>query len=103
MIAYKLLRERKDGTLGPLFINRRERIPLSSWLKAGFHPRKGYAPRAGWHCTMRPTAPHLSTKGRVWCVVEVEGFGTYKRPESQGGTWVLAQWMRVIRRLEGHR
>ena len=26
MIAYKLFRKRKDGTYGPLFINRKQRI-----------------------------------------------------------------------------
>jgi hypothetical protein len=100
MIAYKLLRQRRDGSLGPLFINCRQRIPIGKWLTAEtHHRRKGYAYRPGWHITFKPHAPHLSTKGRVWCEVEVKGCVEYKRPESQGGMWGLAKKMRVIRML----
>ncbi len=93
--AYKLLRVRKDGTLGPLFINCRQRIPVGEWLPAEAHRRKGYAFRPGWHCTTAPVAPHLSTKGRTWCKVTLKVTKSYNRPESQGGTWLLAQWMRI--------
>ena len=48
---------------------------------------------------LKPIAPHLSTKDRVWVEVEIENVELYKRPESQGGTWVLAQKMMVIREL----
>lgn len=97
MEAYKLLRQRKDGSLGPLFINARQRIPVGEWLQAESHPTKGFALRPGWHCTVKPVAPHLSTKGRVWCEVTVQKVKSYERPESQGGTWLLAEWMRVDR------
>jgi hypothetical protein len=100
MIAYKLIRVRKNGTLGPLFINCRQIIPIGVWLKAEFHPRKSFAPRKGWHCTLKPVAPHLSTRGRIWVEVEVKDTMLYNRPESQGGTWVLAQRMKVLRTLE---
>jgi hypothetical protein len=93
--AYKLLRVRKDGSLGPLFINCRQRIPVGQWLPAEAHRRKGFAFRPGWHCTPRKSAPHLSTKGRVWCRVTVAGVETYDRPARQGGTWFLAKWMRI--------
>lgn len=94
--AFKLLKLRKDGTLGPLFINARQRIPLGEWLPAEDHPTKGYAHRPGWHCTTKPEAPHLSTRGRVWCRVEVTGLVTeFTRPESQGGTWILSPWLKV--------
>lgn len=99
MKGYKLLRLRKDGTLGPLFINARQRIPVGKWLKAESHPTKGYAFRPGWHCTTKPIAPHLTTKGRVWCEVEIKGVKKYPRPESQGGTWLLANQMKVVGRL----
>lgn len=95
MIAYKLLRLRKDGTLGPLFINARQRIPVGVWLPAEPHRRRGYAFRPGWHCTLVPVAPHLSPKGRVWCRVDIEDYQCYSRPESQGGTWVLAKRMKL--------
>ena len=35
----------------------------------------------------------------MWCEVEVEDYETYERPESQGGTWILAQQMKVVRQL----
>ena len=98
--AYKLLRQRKDGSIGPLFINARRRIHLGEWMDAEDHPTKGYAHRPGWHCTFRPVAPHLSEKGRVWCRVEIQDFQVYPRPESQGGHWILAKKMRVVEILE---
>jgi hypothetical protein len=99
MIAYKLFRKLKDGSLAPLFINKKSRIPLNQWLEAEPHLTKGFAFRKGWHCTLEPKAPHLSTKDRVWAEVEIDNYEYYNRPESQGGTWVLAQKMKVIREL----
>lgn len=100
MIGYKLLKKRSNGTLGPLFINRKQRIPIGEWLKAESHPTKGYAVRPGWHITGKPEAPHLSMKNRVWCEVEFEDYYEFKRPESQGGMWYIANWMKVIRELK---
>lgn len=94
--AWKLLRQRRDGSLGPLFIGRKQIIPVGVALEAECKPTKGYAVRKGWHCTLLPIAPHLSTKGRIWKEVEVEDYEFYQRPESQGGTWVLAQKMTII-------
>lgn len=96
MKAYKLFRVRKDGSIGPLFINARLRIPMGEWLQAEEHPTKGFAYRPGWHCTFKPVAPHLSEKGRKWFEIEVEDYTTYARPESQGGSWVLAERMKVV-------
>jgi hypothetical protein len=95
VIGYKLLRKRKDGTLGPLFINRAQRIPFGVWLKAKPHRTPGYAFRPGWHATVRPVAPHLSLKGRVWCRVRLRGVTEYIRPKAQGGTWLLAKQMKI--------
>lgn len=95
MIAYKLFRERKDGTLGPLFINRKLRVPIGVELEAEDHPTKGYAHRPGWHCTHKPIAPHLSEKDRVWAEVEIEDYTEFKRPITQGGLWYLANRMKV--------
>ena len=99
--AYKLLKRRKDGSLGPLFINASLRVPIGEWLDAEDHPTKGFAHRPGWHCCWSPNAPHLTMnpKGgpeRVWCRVEVDDIQTYARPAAQGGEWVLAQRMRVV-------
>lgn len=99
MIAYKLIRKLKNGSLSPLFINKKSRIPIGVWLCAEEHQTKGFAVRKGWHCTLKPIAPHLSTKNRVWVKVQIKNTQLYNRPESQGGTWVLAQKMKVIEEL----
>jgi hypothetical protein len=96
MIAYKLIRKLKDGSLSPLFINKKSRIPIGIWLDAEEHQTKGFALRKGWHCTLEPIAPHLSKNNRVWVKVEIEDTELYNRPKSQGGVWVLAQRMKVI-------
>lgn len=43
MIGYKLFRQRKDGTLGPLFINRRQRLEVGKTYEAEEHRTKGFA------------------------------------------------------------
>lgn len=98
--AFKLLRLRADGTLGPLFINRSQVIPIGRWLAAEDHPTRGYANRPGWHCCVKAEAPHLKTElasgeQRVWCSVDLIGVEEFSRPPSQGGTWYLAKKMRV--------
>ena len=103
MIAYKLIRVRKDGTLSPLFINRSIDIEIDRWYEAENVPTNGFAVRPGWHCTALPCAPHLKkepkNETREWFEVEIEDYVAYKRPENQGGTWYLAQMMRVVRQL----
>lgn len=97
MKGYKLFRLMKDGSLAPLFINKKQRITPGQWLPAEDHPTKGFAHRPGWHCCLKPEAPHLSKKGRVWCEVEFEDFTLHDRPECQGGQWVLANRLKVTR------
>jgi hypothetical protein len=106
MMAFKLLRRRKrDGTLGPLFINKKMVIPIGEWLQAECFPTKGFAVRSGFHVLARVHAPHLMRKDgtlapdRVWAKVEIEGFEEFHRPESQGGKWYLARRMRVLETL----
>ena len=101
--GYKLFRQRKDGTLGPLFINARRRVPVGQWLEAECIPTKGFAVREGWHATLEPIAPHLKDgegSGRVWCAVALQGAIEYARPESQGGTWLLADKLKVLHIVE---
>ena len=93
--AYKLLRVRRDGSLGPLFIGRHIVIPIGKWLKAKSIPTKGFALRIGWHACSAPYAPHLSKKNRIWCKVSLKGIRKYYRPKTQGGLWYVAKWMRV--------
>ncbi len=96
MIAYKLFKLRKNGTIGPLFINVRLVIDLGAWLEAEDHPTKGFAHRPGWHCGDTPEAPHLSERGRRWFKVEIKDFYRFPRPKHQGGEWLIAQRMRVL-------
>ena len=91
MKAYKLLRTKKDGKLYPLFINKKVETPIGCWMDAECHPTFGFAVRQGWHCCFKPIAPHLKC--------EVEDFETYNRPESQGGSWILAQKMKINKTL----
>jgi hypothetical protein len=95
MKTYKLFRLRKDGTLGPLFIGCKQRVPLDEWLPAEDIPTKGYAHRPGWHSGVRPQADHLTERGRVWCEVEIREFYPFKRPKNQGGQWLISQWIKV--------
>lgn len=99
--AYKLVRVRKDGTIGSLFANRRQRHPVGVWLEAKPHRTSGLAFRPGWHCTYKPEAPHLKMMDdRQWWEVDVDGVVELQRPAHQGGAWVLAERMRLVRRLE---
>jgi len=99
MIAYKLFRVRKDGSIGSLFINRRERLPINKWLSAKPYPTKGYAYRPYWHCTSGPTAPHLSKNGRAWYKVQIKNYSALDRPEAQGGLWYLASSIKIIEKI----
>ena len=93
--GYKLFRLRKDGTLGPLFIDAKLRVPVGYWIEAKAVPTKGFAFRPGWHVCSKKSAPHLSKKGRVWCKVSIKDWRAYERPKSQGGLWYTALFMRV--------
>lgn len=97
--AYKLLRLRRDGTMGPLFINKRQIVRPGFWLRAEDHPTPGYQHRPGWHAAPAPFAPHLTTKGRVWCEVQLRYVRMIERPKAQGSAWYLARMMRVTRQL----
>ena len=99
MKAYKLFRKRKDGSLGSLFVNARRRLPVGEWMPAEAHHPTRLKFRPFWHCTPKPEAPHLSTKNRVWCEVEIEEVTEMKRPACQGGTWLLAKKCKIIREL----
>lgn len=99
VLAYKLFKKRKDGSLGSLFVNARAKLGLDEWYRAKNYRPKTLKERPGFHCLPEPKAPHLSTKGRVWCEVEIKDFTTLDRPESQGGKWLLANHLRIVREL----
>jgi hypothetical protein len=96
MIAYKLFRKLKNGTITSLFINKKVPLQFNTWLEAECHPTKGFKVRPYWHCTSEPIAPHLSEKNRVWLKVEMEDYQEFKRPQSQGGLWYLAGKIRIL-------
>ena len=104
-IAYKLVKVRKDGSIGPLFINASLRITPQKWLTAEAHRKAGFAFRPGWHCTRNATAPHLKDRlsnGQVrqWWVVEIADYEERRRPEAQGGLWYLAQQIKFLYPLD---
>ena len=84
MKAYKLFRTLKDGSIAPLFINKKSRIPIGVEMLAECHPTKGFAVRPYWHCTSKPVAPHLSMKGRDWYEIEMEHIKHYSEYCSKG-------------------
>jgi hypothetical protein len=96
MIGFKLFRKRKDGTYGPLFINRKLKLVPGVVYQAEDHPTKGYAHRPGWHICTAPVAPHLSKKDRVWCMVAFEPARQITRPANQGGVWFLGHTMNIL-------
>lgn len=118
MRVYKKVRIKQDGKCYPLFIGKQKAFEFGKWMKAEFIPTKGFAPRSingidnenpigGWHCTYEMNAPHIadqlkSGEKRVWIECEAKGeMKTYDRPESQGGTWCLVEWLKPIRIVEG--
>jgi len=99
MIAYKLFRILKDGSISSLFINKKERYSIDEWMDAKNYPTKGYSERFGWHCLSVPNAPHLSDKNRQWFEVEIEDFIELDRPQSQGGVWLLSKRLKINKPL----
>jgi hypothetical protein len=98
--GYKLFRKRRDGTYGPLFINRRQRLEKGIVYPYEDNPTKGYAHRPGWHVCSFPIAPHLRQGGdRVWCKVEFEVMNTLARPASQGSTWYLGSTLKILEEI----
>ena len=106
MIAYKILRKRSDGSLGPLFVDRGLRLSFGiTYVAKTDLPHPGLAHRPGFHCTHAPCAPHIklrlkSGEQRVWCMVKLSGWVTpHPRPDCQGGLWYTAEKMRIMREL----
>ena len=98
-IGYKLMRTRKDGSIGSLYVNRKYKVPRGRWLRAeAFDTSKlGLKFRPGWHCMRLPFAPHLKlTDDRSWVKVEMRHVKKYDRPKSQGGEWYLAREIRIL-------
>jgi hypothetical protein len=99
-IGYKLFSLKKDGTIGPLFINVKQRLNFNEECIAEEHLTKGFAFRPGWHICSTKSAPHLSKKGRVWAKVSFRDYDTHIRPECQGGIWYTAKFITVLEILD---
>lgn len=101
--AYKMVRKMKDGSYTPLFCGRSERYMAGQVYKSQDNTTNGFKSRQGFHCVPEPVAPHLklNTKKekRVWLKVKVSDFRIMSRFEHQGGNWILANSMKVIREL----
>lgn len=100
MIAYKLVRQLKNGDLSPLFIHKKRRLSVGRWLQCGKHKTKGFLYRPFWHCVKEPIAPHLTTKNRVWCMVEIKDYHTFIWKHHQNEEWLLAKYMKIIKILD---
>jgi hypothetical protein len=105
-IGYKLFRLRKDGTIGPLFVDKELVIPVGEWIDArnDITP-KTLAYRPGWHVLLKPEAPHLKLdlkngEKRQWWQVEFDDYEIINRPECQGGQWALAKKIKVVKCFE---
>jgi len=101
MIGFKLMRSMRDG-YAPLFINQRYRYQRMTWYETQDTGKKpGYAHRPYFHVCLHPWAPHLTRRPeRVWVEVEYADAIPMIRPQHQGGHWVLAQWIRIIREMQ---
>lgn len=101
-IAWKIFRLRRDGSLGPLFVERDRIIPIGEWLDATLDIiPKGLSTRPGWHCAST-VPPHIklgrlaSGEVRVLARVEIRDFELHYRPEAQGGLWFTSRWLKVL-------
>lgn len=93
-VGYKIFEMDRDGNLKPLFIEKNIAYPIGIWIKGEFVPTKGFAPRAGIHLGVLPSAIHLmdsngNYKGRnkgwrrVWCEVEYDCTNDYNEEVSK--------------------
>lgn len=97
MIAYKLVRLKKNGDITSLFINKQKPLKLGEWMQAESFPTKGFALRPYWHCMQKMEAQHLTQKGRCWVMLEMKDFVEFPRPKAQGGVWYLAGSIKILK------
>ena len=105
IIAYKLFRERKDGSIGSPFINKKQRLELNTPYLAKAYNKSGFKFRPGWHCCQNPIAPHIKTnpksgEKRVWYKVAITDVTVIERSEKYGGNWLLAQNLTILERVD---
>lgn len=122
------IKKTRPGELFPLFIDKTRSVPIGKWVSAENIPTRGYAIRPGWHLGCLPKADHLLKRdgtfpeNRVWTKVyfvseidyndfvsesktndmknvPINGFYYFKRPKHQGGYWIIADKIKVIKIL----
>lgn len=97
MTGYKLLRKRRDGSYGTLFINRKLKLYPGIWYPAEDHPTSGFAHRPGWHVLPKPESNRLALKdNRVWCLVLFDHKETINKPLSQGGPCYIGNSLMIV-------
>lgn len=116
MKIYKKVRQLNNGEVKPLFIGKTKPFKFGEWMHCEYIPTNGFMERSigkdkngneigGWHGCYLPIAPHISDElkngeRRIWIECEAKGIHKkYKRPESQGGTWCLYEWIKPLRIL----
>jgi hypothetical protein len=112
MKAYKLLRQKKDGRLFPLYVKRNQETPIGEWIKAEEGELQengkvkaslgnGLCFRPGWHLALIPFADWIGEKqpdgtlarrkNNVWCEVEYPVDICYG-PEARENGWRAGKW-----------
>ena len=82
--GYKLFEQDPMGNLYPLFIGKKEVMPIGEWIKAKILPTKGFSVRPGLHLGEICSAPWLMSAD-----------GTYKSQRSKywKRVWVLCEYI----------
>ena len=97
MIAYKIFKVRKDGSLGSLYCDTKAKYYLDKWYRSSpyYHPKLKFRP--GFHATLKPYAPHIKIKkNRAWYKIDVEDYTFFDRPACQGGKWLVCKKMKIL-------
>ena len=82
--GYKLFEQDPMGNLYPLFIGKKEVMPIGEWIKAKILPTKGFSVRPGLHLGEICSAPWLMSAD-----------GTYKSQRSKyyKRVWALCEYI----------
>lgn len=107
MKAYKIFKkDQKTGLFKPAQVPMRslsvEGYETGVWYEAEDAQPKELKNRVGFHCARKPSVPHIKIiPGKVvWVEVEIDDYELINRPESQGGIWYLARFLKINRELD---
>jgi hypothetical protein len=106
MKAYKLMKKisSPEGvSYQSLYIGKPKRYKKRTWYTAEVNPTKGFSLRKGFHCSAKPSAPHIKPKENlVWVKVKIKNHYPFERPDSQGGLWYIAQRMKILKEVSSY-